>query len=159
MKATLVDVIDLRLATLGVEIPPFSPPQGNYLPYVRTGSLVFVAGQGPRWQGKLVYKGVVGQDLSVEDGEKAARLCALNVLGQLRHACDGDLSRLVRMVRVAGLVRCSEAFEEQARVLNAASNLFCGILGEAGKHARIASGTHALPSGMAVEIEAVAEVD
>lgn len=151
--------IERRLAALGIEIPRFNPPQGNYLSYVRTGSLVFVAGQGPRREGNLVYKGVIGKGLSVEDGEAAARLCALNILGQLQHACDGDLGRIVRMVRVAGLVRCSGTFEEQARVLNAASDLFCELLGDAGKHARIASGTHALPSGMAVEIEAVAEVN
>lgn len=151
--------IERRLAALGIEIPRFNPPQGNYLSYVRTGSLVFVAGQGPRREGNLVYKGVIGKDLSVEDGEAAARLCALNILGQLRHACDGDLGRIVRMVRVAGLVRCSGTFEEQARVLNSASDLFCELMGDAGKHARIASGTHALPSGMAVEIEAVAEVN
>lgn len=147
-----------RLAELGIEIPNVNPPQGNYLPYARTGSLVFVAGQGPRREGQLVFKGVVGSDLSVEDGEAAARLCALNVLGQLRHACDGDLDRIVRMVRVAGLVRCVDSFEDQARVLNAASNLICEVLGESGRHARIASGTNALPSGMAVEIEAIAEI-
>lgn len=150
--------IDSRLADLGIEIPHANPPQGNYLSYVQTGSLVFVAGQGPRREGQLIYKGVVGKDLSVEDGEAAARLCALNVLGQLRHACDGDLGRVVRVVRVAGLVRCTDGFEEQARVLNAASNLIYDIFGEAGKHSRIASGTNSLPSGMAVEIEAIAEI-
>ena len=84
-----------RLADLGIEIPHVNPPQGNYLSYTRTGPLVFVAGQGPRLEGQLVFKGVVGKDLSVEDGEAAARLCALNVLGQLRHACDGNLDRIV----------------------------------------------------------------
>lgn len=154
----LMGAIDSRLAELGIEIPQVNPPQGNYLSYVRTGSLVFVAGQGPRREGQLIYKGVVGKDLSIEDGEAAARLCALNVLGQLRHACDGDLGRVARMVRVAGLVRCTDGFEEQTRVLNAASDLIYDILGEAGKHSRIASGTNSLPSGMAVEIEAIAEI-
>lgn len=154
----LMRTIDDRLAALGIEIPKVNPPQGNYLSYVRTGSLVFVAGQGPRRDGQLLYKGVVGKDLSIEDGEAAARMCALNILGQLRHACDGDLGRVVRMLRVAGLVRCTDTFEEQARILNGASSLICDVLGDAGRHARIASGTNALPSGMAVEIEAIAEI-
>lgn len=154
-----MSTIEDRLSGLGIEIPPVNPPQGNYLSYVRTGSLVFVAGQGPRQNGQLLYKGTVGHDLSVEDGQAAARLCALNVLGQLKHACEGDLDRIVRMVRVGGLVRCADDFEEQARVLNAASDLICEVLGRAGKHARISFGTNALPSGMAVEIEAIAEVD
>jgi enamine deaminase RidA (YjgF/YER057c/UK114 family) len=150
--------IDSRLTKLGLKIPQVNAPQGNYLSYVRTGTLIFVAGQGPRQEGKLVYKGVVGGDLTLEDGQDAARLCALNILGQLQHASNGDLDRVVRMVRLAGLVRCADTFEDQARVLNAASDLICHVFGEKGKHARIASGTNALPSGMAVEIEAVAEL-
>lgn len=150
--------IDERLADLGFELPPVNPPQGNYLPFVRTGNLVFVAGQGPRRAGELIYRGTIGADLSLEDGQQAAQLCALNILMQLRAACNGDLNRVVRMVRLAGLVRCTADFGDQAKVLNAASDLICQVLGAAGPHARIASGTHALPSGMAVEIEAIAEV-
>ncbi|MER9250039.1 RidA family protein [Mesorhizobium sp. M0590] len=153
-----MNTIDKRLAALGITIPSVNPPHGNYLSYVRAGSLIFVAGQGPRKDGQLVYRGVVGGDLTLEDGENAARICAVNVLSQLLHACDGDLSNIRQMVRIAGLVRCTESFEDQTRVLNAASNLICDILGNAGKHARIASGVQALPSGMAVEIEAVAEI-
>jgi len=151
-------MIEKRLLELGLEIPHINPPQGNYLPYIRTGSLVFVAGQGPRIGGQLMFKGVVGEDLTMEQGRQAAQLCALNILGQLRQACDGDLGRIVQMVRLAGLVRCAPDFEGQTHIINAASELFCDVLGSAGRHARIASGTHALPSGMAVEIEAVAEI-
>lgn len=150
--------IERRLAELGHALPPVNPPQGNYLSYQRAGNLVFVAGQGPRLDGRLVYQGIVGGDLGLDEGRKAAQLCALNILAQLQHACGGDLSQVVRMVRVAGLVRCTVDFGDQAKVLNAASDLICAVLGEAGPHARIASGTHALPSGMAVEIEAIAEV-
>lgn len=89
-----MSTINDRLLNLGIEIPQVNPPQGNYLSYVRTGSLVFVAGQGPRQNGQLLYKGTVGRDLSVEDGQAAARLCALNVLGQLKHACEGDSAEL-----------------------------------------------------------------
>ncbi|CAM3731560.1 RidA family protein [Castellaniella denitrificans] len=151
-------IVDQRLADLGFELPPANPPQGNYLPFVRTGNLVFVAGQGPRRAGELIHRGIVGADLDLEEGQKAARLCVLNVLAQLRLACNGDLDRIVRMVRLAGLVRCTADFGDQAKVLNAASDLICDVLGAAGPHARIASGTHALPSGMAVEIEAIAEI-
>ena len=150
--------VDRRIAELGLELPPVNPPQGNYLPFVRTGNLVFVAGQGPRRAGELLYRGTLGADLGLEEGRQAARLCALNLLAQLRAACDGDLDRILRMVRLAGLVRCTADFGDQAKVLNAASDLICEVLGAAGPHARIATGTHALPSGMAVEIEAVAEI-
>lgn len=147
-----------RLAEMGIVLPSISRPQGRYLPYVLTGDLVFIAGQGPREDGELVYKGIVGAELDLTDARAAARLCALNILANLRAACDGDLDRVVRMVRVVGLVRCSADFEQQAMVLNAASDLICDVLGPAGPHARIASGTHALRSGMAVEIEALAEI-
>lgn len=151
-------IVDQRLADLGLELPPVNPPQGNYLPFVRTGNLVFVAGQGPRLAGELRHRGTLGADVDLEEGQRAARLCALNVLAQLRLACEGDLDRVVRLVRLAGLVRCTADFGDQAKVLNAASDLLCDVLGAAGPHARIASGTHALPSGMAVEIEAIAEI-
>jgi enamine deaminase RidA (YjgF/YER057c/UK114 family) len=158
MTSTVTNAIEERLAGLGLSLPPVNRPQGNYLPFTRTGNLVFVAGQGPRVDGQLVYKGIVGGDLSLEEGQKAAQLCALNVLAQLKNASDGDLGRVNRIIRIAGLVRCSADFEDQARVLNAASDLICAVLGDAGPHARIASGTNALPSGMAVEIEAIAEI-
>jgi len=158
MTETLVGNVDRRMAELGYTLPPVNPPQGNYLPYQRSGNLVFVAGQGPRLMGQLVYQGVLGGDLGLDEGRKAAQLCALNILAQLRHACGGDLDRVVRMIRVAGLVRCVADFGDQAKVLNAASDLLCEVLGAAGPHARIASGTHSLPSGMAVEIEAIAEI-
>lgn len=150
--------LDRRLEALGIELPVVNPPQGNYLPFTRTGNLVFIARQGPRKDGALLFKGIVGADLSVEDGQAAARICALNILANLRAACGGDLTRVVRMVRLAGLVRCTAEFEDQALVMNAASDLICDALGAAGPHARIASGTHSLPSGMAVEIEALAEI-
>jgi len=154
-----MEKIEDRLIRLGLEIPQPNPPQGNYLPYVRTGSLVFVAGQGPRLKGQLMFKGTIGQDLTMEEGCEAAKLCALNILGQLRQACEGDLGRIVQMVRLAGLVRSAHNFEGQTQIINAASELICTVLGAAGRHARIASGVHALPSGMAVEIEAIAEIN
>lgn len=150
--------VEKRLETLNLQLSQANPPQGNYLPFVRTGSLLFVAGQGPRQRGELVFRGIVGDTLTLEDAQEAARLCALNIVTQVKLACDGDFDRVRRFVRLAGLVRCTADFEDQAKVLNAASDLICELFGERGPHARIASGTHALPSGMAVEIEAVVEL-
>lgn len=150
--------IDARLAELGLELPPASVPRGSYLPAVRSGNYLQIAGQGPRLNGELLYAGRVGADLSVDDGQRAAQLCALNVLSHIGRMLDGDFSRVVRIVRVAGVVRCDADFTEHSTVLNGASDLFFAVLGEAGRHARIATGTNALPSGMAVEVEATVEV-
>ncbi|WP_084811278.1 RidA family protein [Ensifer sp. BR816] len=105
-------IVDARLTSLGLELPEENPPQGNYVPFVQSGALVLVAGQGPRKGGQLIYKGVIGDNLTLADGQAAARLCALNILGQLRSACSGDLDRAVRLVRVAGLVRCTKLCPE-----------------------------------------------
>ena len=150
--------IDVRLAELGLELPPASVPRGSYLPAVRSGNYLQIAGQGPRLNGKLLYAGRVGADLSVDDGQRAAQLCALNILSHIGRMLDGDFSRVVRIVRVAGVVRCDADFTDHATVLNGASDLFFAVLGEAGRHARIATGATALPSGMAVEVEATVEV-
>ncbi|EMN5127591.1 RidA family protein [Burkholderia contaminans] len=150
--------IDARLAELGLELPPASVPRGSYLPVVRSGNYLQIAGQGPRLNGELLYAGRVGADLSVDDGQRAAQLCALNILSHIGCMLDGDFSRVVRIVRVAGVVRCDADFTEHATVLNGASDLFFAVLGEAGRHARIATGANALPSGMAVEVEATVEV-
>ncbi|CAG2354293.1 MULTISPECIES: RidA family protein [Burkholderia] len=150
--------IDARLAELGLELPPASVPRGSYLPAVRSGNYLQIAGQGPRLNGKLLYAGRVGADLSVDDGQRAAQLCALNILSHIGRMLDGDFSRVVRIVRVAGVVRCDADFTDHATVLNGASDLFFAVLGEAGRHARIATGATALPSGMAVEVEATVEV-
>ena len=150
--------IDARLAELGLELSPASVPRGSYLPAVRSGNYLQIAGQGPRLNGKLLYAGRVGADLSVDDGQRAAQLCALNILSHIGRMLDGDFSRVVRIVRVAGVVRCDADFTDHATVLNGASDLFFAVLGEAGRHARIATGATALPSGMAVEVEATVEV-
>ncbi|KQT62915.1 MULTISPECIES: RidA family protein [unclassified Aureimonas] len=147
-----------RVAELGFEFPEPNVPQGSYTPFVRTGNLLFVAGQGPRLRGALAYKGTVGGDLSFEDGEKAAQICGLNILRQVSDACGGEIASVARVVRLAGIVRCTPDFERHAAVMNAASNLMKSVFGERGIHARIATGSPSLPSGMAVEIEALFEL-
>jgi enamine deaminase RidA (YjgF/YER057c/UK114 family) len=150
--------IDARLSELGLSLPEASVPRGSYLPAVRSGNYIQIAGQGPRLNGELLFAGKVGSDISVEDGQRAAQLCALNILSHLARLLDGDFSRVVRVVRVAGVVQCGPDFTEHAKVLNGASDLFFTVLGEAGQHARIATGANSLPSGMAVEVEAMVEV-
>ncbi|OZI42556.1 hypothetical protein CEK29_12475 [Bordetella genomosp. 5] len=147
-----------RLRALGLDLPGINPPRGSYVPSVRVGDLLFIAGQAPRLDGVLQFEGRVGRDLDVEAGQRAARLCGLNVLAHLAQACDDDLERVAGFVRVAGVVNCAEDFKAHAQVLDGASNLFADVLGERGRHVRIATGASSLPSGMAVEVEAIVQL-
>jgi enamine deaminase RidA (YjgF/YER057c/UK114 family) len=147
--------IEQRLSELGIKLPGPGAPGGNYVPFVQVGNLLFMAGQVCRSEGKMVYVGKVGRDVSVEDGQKAARLCALNLLAQLKAACNGDLDRVARCVRLGGFVNCGPDFLEQPKVVNGASDLMVEVFGDAGKHARTAVGVAALPMDSAVEVEAV----
>lgn len=150
--------IEARLKELGISLPAATTPAANYVPTVRTGNLVFVAGQVTLKDGKLEYVGKLGREYGVEDGQKAARLCALNILAHLKNACDGDLDRVRRCVRVGGFVNAVPEFGDHPKVINGASDLFVEVFGEAGKHARAAVGVGSLPFGVAVEVEAVFEV-
>ncbi len=147
--------IEQRLSQLGITLPAPGAPGGNYVPFVKVGNLVFMAGQVCRAEGRMVYVGKVGRDLSVDDGQKAARLCALNLLAQLKAACDGDLDRVERCVRVGGFVNCGADFTEQPKVINGASDFMNEVFGDAGKHARTAVGVASLPMDSAVEVEAI----
>ena len=150
--------IEARLEKLGISLPPAPAAVASYVPYVRTGDLVFVAGQIPISGGNIVYRGAVGAEVSVEDGAAAARLCALNIIAQVRAACDGELDRVVRCVRLGGYVNAGSDFVDHPKVVNGASELIVEVFGEAGRHARIAVGASNLPLGVAVEIDAVFEV-
>jgi len=156
--------IEARLQELGISLPAAPAPRdrvpgGNYVPFVRTGNLVFVSGQIPMRDGKPQYLGRVGDGLSVDDGVAAARLCALGLLAQLKAACAGDLDRVRRCVKLGGFVACAADFTAQPKVVNGASDLMVAVFGEAGRHARFAVGTNALPMGVAVEVEGTFEVD
>ena len=150
--------IDRRLAELAIVLPDAPAPAANYVPYVQTGNVLHVSGQVPLRDGKLGWQGVVGDDLTLEQGQEAARACALGILAQLRAACSGDLDRVRRCVSLQGFVRCTPDFGQQPAVINAASDLVVEVFGDAGRHARFAVGTHALPFGVAVEIAAVFEI-
>ena len=150
--------VDARLKELGIELPQASSPAANYVPFVRTGNLLFMAGQVCIWNGERRFVGKLGREFKVEDGQQAARICALNLIAQLRAALDGDLDRLVRVVRVGGFVNSTPDFVDQPQVVNGASNLFVEVFGDAGKHARTAIGTNVLPFDLSVEVDAVFEV-
>lgn len=150
--------VQKKLVDLGIKLPELSKPSAIYVPFVKVGHLVFVSGQGPREDGVVKYVGKVGTDFSLEEGNKAARLCGLNLLSHLREACDGDLDLVKRVVRLAEIVNCVPEFTQHPKVIDGASALFHEIFGEAGKHARIATGTSSLPNGMAVEVEGIFEV-
>jgi enamine deaminase RidA (YjgF/YER057c/UK114 family) len=150
--------IDDRLKELGIELPQPSKPGANYVATVRTGDLIFITGQLAQWNGERRFIGKLGREFGVEEGQQAARLCALNLVAHLRDALDGDLDRVVRCVRIAGYVNSVPDFVAQSQVLNGASDLFVEIFQDAGRHTRMAVGVSALPYDVAVEVEAVFEV-
>ncbi len=151
--------IDDRLKELGIELPQAAAPVANYLGYVQTGNLVFTAGQVPIKDGKFVCQGVVGKDVSVEEAADAARLCAINLIAQVKAACNGDLDRVVRCVKLVGFVNGAAEFESAPAVINGASDLMVEVFGDKGKHARSAVGAGSLPFNVAVEVEGIFEID
>ncbi len=150
--------ISAKLSELGLILPIPAKPVANYVPWVISGSLVFVAGQLPLEGGKPKFVGQVGAALSMEDGAAAARLCAMNLLAQLNDACSGDLDRITRIVKLLGFVNCGPGFTDISKVINGASDLFALLFGEAGKHARSSVGVTSLPLDVAVEVEVIAEI-
>ena len=150
--------VEAKLKELGLELPPTPKPAANYVGAVHTGNLLFVSGHGPTKDGKFAYIGKVGKDLSVEQGYEAARLVALNCLASAKSVL-GDLDRITRVVKLLGMVNCTEDFSEQPQVINGASDLLVRLFGESGRHARSAVGMQALPVGIAVEIEMIFEVE
>jgi enamine deaminase RidA (YjgF/YER057c/UK114 family) len=151
-------IVDKRLAERRIELPQASKPGANYLPFVRSGNLLFMTGQLSQWNGERRFIGKLGREFSVEQGQQAARLCGLNLIAHLRAALAGDLDRLTRCVRVGGFVNSMPDFHGQSQVVNGASDLFVDVFGEAGRHTRMAVGVAALPYDVAVEVEAIFEV-
>ena len=151
-------IIAARLKDLGIQLPQPAVAVANYVPFVISGSLVFVSGQLPLENGALAVKGKLGDPLTIEDGIRAARLCALNLLAQARAAADGDLDRVRRVVRLTAFVAGAPGFTDQPKVANGASDLMVQVLGEAGRHARVAVGAPSLPLDAAVEIDGIFEL-
>jgi enamine deaminase RidA (YjgF/YER057c/UK114 family) len=148
---------DTRLADLGITLPTPVSPVANYVPFVRVGALMHISGQVSvdAFGG---IKGVVGEDVDLDGGIRAARLCGLNLIAQMRAALDGELSRVTRIVKLGGFVQAGPQFFDIPRVINGASDLMVAVFGEPGRHARSAVGVYRLPMNFAVEVDAVVEV-
>ena len=152
--------IEQRLSELKIVIPQAQQPRvAKIKGSAIIGSTLYISGMIPQWEGDVRYVGKVGVDFSIEEGREAARLSALNVLAQARNALDGDLDRIIQIAKVSGFVNCVPEVTEVAAVVNGASELFLEIFGERGAHARIAVGATTMPIGVAVEIEAIMEIE
>ena len=149
--------VEERLAALGIALPQPNPPVANYVPFVRSGSLLHISGQVSIDAGGGV-RGVVGQDVDLEAAKGAARLCGINLLAQMKAACDGDLEKVARVVKLGGFVQAGPDFFDIPQVVNGASDLMVAAFGDAGKHARSAVGVFRLPMNFAVEVDAVVEL-
>jgi enamine deaminase RidA (YjgF/YER057c/UK114 family) len=150
--------IQAALQAQGLTMPPAPVPAGSYVPAVQSGNLLFVAGQLPFENGQVAVKGHLGADVSLDDGQRAARLCVMNMLAILQAHIGNDWSKVARIVRVGGFVACTPDFTQHPAVINGASDLLVGLFGNNGKHARAAVGVPALPLGAAVEIEFLVEL-
>ncbi|MFN4286948.1 MAG: RidA family protein [Brevundimonas sp.] len=149
--------IDARIAELGITLPEAAAAVANYVPFVRSGNLLHIAGQlSNDASGGL--KGTVGEDVSLEQAVAGARLCGINLLAQMKAALDGDLSRVVRVVKLGGFVQAGPDFIDIPKVVNGCSDLMVDVFGDAGRHARSAVGVYRLPLGFAVEVDAIVEV-
>jgi len=149
---------EARLKELGITLPEPTTPIANYIPAVRAGNLLFLAGHGPLRGGKATMRGKLGTDLSVEEGYKVAREVGLSLLASARAAL-GSLDKVKRVVKVLGMVASAEGFTDQPKVINGSSDLMVDVFGENGRHARSAVGMAELPLGIPVEIEMILEVE
>lgn len=151
--------VEDKLAELGIDIPTPVAPVANYVPFVISGNLVSISGQIPMKDGKLAFEGKVNDSVSLEDACAAARLCGLNIIAQAKAACDGDLNRVKRIVKLGAFVNCTDGFGGQPQIVNAASDLMVEVFGDKGRHSRSAVGTNALPLNVPVEIDALIEIE
>ena len=153
----MAGVCEARLAKLGLVLPAAPAPAASYVPFTRSGSLLFVSGQLPMQDGKLAFVGKIGAELTLEQGQAAAKLCAVNILAQIK-AAAGDLDRVAQVLRLVGYVASAPDFTDQHKIVNGASELIAAIFDEAGRHARTSVGVPALPLNAAVEVEATVEL-
>ncbi len=150
--------IEKKLSEMGIALPTPAAPVANYVGFVKSGNQVFVSGQLPFENGKLQFLGKVGSEVSTEDAKKAARLCAIGILAQLKVACEGNLDRVVRCVKLGIFVNGDANFKDHPVVANGASDLIAEVFADAGKHARAAVGSGSLPLGVSVEVDAIFEI-
>ena len=148
-------MIEEKIKSIGIKLPNPPSPAGSYIPVVKSGNLLYVSGQIPMEDGKVAFTGKVS-DTNIETAQKSARICAINILAQLKKEL-GDLEKISRIVRLSGFVNSVPEFTQQPKVINAASDLFYEIFGESGKHSRIAVGVSSLPLNSMTEIDAIVE--
>ncbi len=151
-------LIESRLADLHITLPTLPAPLGSYVPWVRSGNLIFLSGQLPLVDGTLLIGGAVGEAVGIADGKAAARVCAINLIAHLKTACGGDLEKVIQVVKLTGFVASDGDFTQHPQVVNGASDLFVEVFGDRGRHARAAVGVASLPLGAPVEVEGVFEV-
>ncbi|HET6468538.1 MAG TPA: RidA family protein [Geminicoccaceae bacterium] len=150
--------IERRLAELGITLPEAAAPAANYVPWRVHGDQIIVSGQLPMEQGRVAVRGKLGAGVSLEEGQRAARLCALNLLAQVRAACNGEIRRPVRCLRLGAFVAATPEFQDHPKVVNGASDLMVEVMGDGGRHARFAVGVASLPFDAAVEIDGLFEL-
>lgn len=155
----MANIIEQRLKELSIELDEVSVPAGSYVPYVVTNNLVFISGQLPFINGELTIKGRVGENVTIDDAIKMSEASAKALLSQLKAACNGNLDRVKKVVKLGGFVASSPDFTDQPKVINGASDLIVNIFGDKGKHARFAVGVAALPLNVPVEIDGVFEIE
>ena len=151
-------MISENLKKLNINIPNAPAPVGAYVAYKIIGNLLYISGQLPIGMDGKIIKGTIGKNLSLEDGQKAAKLCAINILSQAKKAMDGDLNKIKNCIKITGFVNSTDDFTDQPKVINPASETLLGVFGDKGKHARAAISCNSLPLGAAVEIDAIFEV-
>ena len=147
-----------NIKQLGIEIPDMPAALANYVPFKVSDSIVYVSGQAPVKNGELIYKGKVGEDVTVDDGIKAAELCCINIISALKKSINGDWNRLDSFLKLGGFVNCNNNFYDQPNIINGASDLLVKIFGDQGKHARFAVGSNSLPMNISVEIDAIIKI-
>ena len=149
---------ETNIKQLGIIIPDISAPLANYVPYKVSDNILYISGQGPVSESKLLYKGKVGEDISIDDGIKAAELCCINIIAALKKSINGDWNRLDSFLKLGGFVNCNNNFYDQPKIINGASDLLVKIFGDQGRHARFAVGSNALPMNISVEIDAIIKI-
>ena len=151
-------MISEKLKKLKIEIPNAPDPVGAYVAFKKVDNLLYISGQLPIDSNGTIIKGKIGKDLMLEDGQKASRLCAINILAQVKKALNGDLDKVLSCVKITGFVNSSDDFKDQPKVINPASELLSNVFGEKGRHTRAAVSTNSLPLGAAVEIDSIFEI-
>ena len=153
----MIEIYEKKLAEEGITLPDAPAPAANYVPYVRAGNILYVSGQISQNSSGLIL-GKLGENMTTDQGAEAAKYCAINLLAQVKSACEGNLDKLVRVIKLTGFVNSKPDFTQQPQVINGASDLMGNVLGEAGKHARVAISANSLPLGVAVEIDGIFQI-